>query len=166
MTDKEIVLSFCEVNLWILNGGEEKQILQNVDLSIRAGESWGIVGESGAGKSMMMYVLTALLYSKSTRITGQILFTEKDGQKTDILRMPPKERRRYCSARTAVILQDSINALNPYVRIGRQWGETVLKYHGKMDRQAIKHYLLDRQEQFGIIGGEEVLKKYHKHNHL
>ena len=75
----------------------------------------GLVGESGAGKSMIGKAVLGIL-PPSVEITGgQILL---DG--TDLLRLPPKDRRRRIGATCALIPQDPLTALNPSHRIGPQ----------------------------------------------
>ena len=90
-------------------------LLRRVSLDVQAGEVRGLVGESGAGKSMIGKAVLGIL-PPSVEITGgQILL---DG--TDLLRLPPKDRRRRIGATCALIPQDPLTALNPSHRIGPQ----------------------------------------------
>ena len=120
MTENRIVLKLEDLSLYILKDGKETPILKNINLEIREQERWAIAGASGAGKSMTMYALTSLLPEKNTRISGKIQYLELDGSYTDILTLPFEKRIAYCSKKTSLIFQDSINALNPYEKIGRQ----------------------------------------------
>ena len=90
-------------------------LLRQVSLTVAAGEVRGLVGESGAGKSMIGKAVLGIL-PRSTEITaGRIVL---DG--VDLLTLPPAERRRRIGATCALIPQDPLTALNPSRRIGPQ----------------------------------------------
>ena len=90
-------------------------ILRNVSLTVDAGEVHGLVGESGAGKSMIGKAVLGILPSSIEITQGSI---ELDG--VDLLSLPPAERRRRIGATAALIPQDPLTALNPSRRIGPQ----------------------------------------------
>lgn len=90
-------------------------LLRRVSLDLAAGEVRGLVGESGAGKSMIGKAVLGIL-PPSVEITGGEILLEG----TDLLRLPPKERRRRIGATCALIPQDPLTALNPSHRIGPQ----------------------------------------------
>jgi peptide/nickel transport system ATP-binding protein len=90
-------------------------ILRNVSLTVGAGEVHGLVGESGAGKSMIGKAVLGILPSSIEITHGTI---ELDG--VDLLSLPPTERRRRIGATAALIPQDPLTALNPSRRIGPQ----------------------------------------------
>jgi peptide/nickel transport system ATP-binding protein len=90
-------------------------ILRNVSLTVGAGEVHGLVGESGAGKSMIGKAVLGILPSSIEITEGAI---ELDG--ADLLSLPPAERRRRIGATAALIPQDPLTALNPSRRIGPQ----------------------------------------------
>ena len=159
MTENRIVLKLEDLSLYILKDGKETPILKNINLEIREQERWAIAGASGAGKSMTMYALTSLLPEKNTRISGKIQYLELDGSYTDILTLPFEKRIAYCSKKTSLIFQDSINALNPYEKIGRQWGETVALRHPEMKKQERIWHISDRLQLFGITD-PQVIRKY------
>jgi peptide/nickel transport system ATP-binding protein len=90
-------------------------ILRNVSLTVGAGEVHGLVGESGAGKSMIGKAVLGILPSSIEITHGTI---ELDG--VDLLSLHPAERRRRIGASAALIPQDPLTALNPSRRIGPQ----------------------------------------------
>ncbi|MBL9055310.1 MAG: ABC transporter ATP-binding protein [Rhodobacteraceae bacterium] len=90
-------------------------LLRQVSLTVAAGEVRGLVGESGAGKSMIGKAVLGIL-PRSTEITGGRIVL--DG--VDLLTLPPAERRRRIGATCALIPQDPLTALNPSRRIGPQ----------------------------------------------
>lgn len=89
---------------------DEKQILKNINFSVDEGEILGIVGESGSGKTTLLNVLNSLLNTEFFSVDGNISYMDKE----DFLALSSKERREFCSKNASMILQDSINSLNPY----------------------------------------------------
>ena len=158
MTEKPVI-KIEHLNLSMLRGDSEKQILKDINLEIGPQEHWAIAGKSGAGKSMTMYALTSLLPEKNTHISGKILYLEKDGGYTDILTMPFKKRTEYCARKVSLIFQDSINALNPFERIQKQWHETVAIHHPQMKKEEMDTHIKERLKLFGIAD-DEALRKY------
>lgn len=152
-----IVRGLC---LDILKGRQVLPILKDVSFEIGAGERRGIAGESGAGKSMTMYCLTSLLPRNTCQVRGEILFREDDGSYTNLLEVPWRQRQRYCASKTCLVLQDSINALNPFERVRSQWAETVLLHHPDMQSDAVDGHILEAMAAFGIADGAEAMRKY------
>ncbi|MBR1559573.1 MAG: ABC transporter ATP-binding protein [Clostridia bacterium] len=152
-----IVKNLC---LDIRKDGRAIPILRDVGFELKPGERKGIAGESGAGKSMTMHCLTALIPRNICDIRGEILFRDGDGRYTDALKLPWPERQRFCAGKISLILQDSINALNPFIRIETQWAETARLHRPDMDKAKVREHLLRTMDAFGIPGGVETLRKY------
>jgi peptide/nickel transport system ATP-binding protein len=95
--------------------GTTYPILRDVSLTVEAGEVHGLVGESGAGKSMIGKAVLGILPGSVEITRGSI---ELDG--VDLLKLHPSERRRRIGASAALIPQDPLTALNPSRRIGPQ----------------------------------------------
>ena len=91
------------------------RLLRRVSLDVAQGEVRGLVGESGAGKSMIGKAVLGILPRSIEVVSGQILLAG-----TDLLRLPPAERRRRVGESCALIPQDPLTALNPAHRIGPQ----------------------------------------------
>lgn len=162
MTEKNPILKIEHLNLAMVKGKTEKRILQDINLEIREQERWAIAGESGAGKSMTMYTLTSLLPEKNTRISGKILYLEKDGSYTDILKLPFRKRTEYCSKKVSVIFQDSINALNPFEKVKTQWAETVRLHHPEIPKKDVDVHIANRLKLFGITDPDAARKYPHQ----
>ena len=160
MTDKREILKIEDLTVRIKNGKRRIMVLDNISLSIREGERWAIAGESGAGKSMTMNAITALLPEGSTEMEGRILFRLSDSSWQNLLEIPYKKRHAFVSEQVAVIFQDSINALNPNERILRQWSDTVRLHDASIGPEEIEKHLLERMEIFGVRGGKETLQHF------
>src|SRR5919199_6635302 len=90
--------------------------VDGVSFDLKRGETLGIVGESGSGKSVTNLSIIRLIPEPPGRIvSGEILF---NGQ--DIMLLPPEEVRKIRGKRIAMIFQDPMTSLNPFMRISRQ----------------------------------------------
>jgi peptide/nickel transport system ATP-binding protein len=94
---------------------DARRVLRSVNLCVAGGEVHGLVGESGAGKSMIGRAIFGILPSAVRIVEGRIAL---DGR--DLLTMSAQDRRLYTASRATFIPQDPLTALNPVKRIGHQ----------------------------------------------
>lgn len=103
--------------------------LQIEHLDIERGESFGLVGESGAGKTVLALAILGLLPPSAVRIrSGEILL-----QGEDLLKKKPRDLQQIRGKKVAMIFQDPMSSLNPVFTIGYQM-EDVIRCHRKISR--------------------------------
>ncbi|HCQ57383.1 MAG TPA: ABC transporter ATP-binding protein [Sulfitobacter sp.] len=105
--------------------------VNDLSLSINRGETLGIVGESGSGKSQTAFSIMGLL-APNGRTDGSVRF---DGQ--EILGAKPKVLNKLRAERIAMIFQDPMTSLNPYMRIADQMTEVLTLHKGMSKRDAL-----------------------------
>jgi peptide/nickel transport system ATP-binding protein len=108
-------MSFLSVSDLSVGLSDGTPLLRRVSLSVEAGEVRGLVGESGAGKSMIGKAILGIL-PRAARVTGGRVLMGG----VDLLALPPWERRRRIGAEAALIPQDPMTAMNPVRRVGPQ----------------------------------------------
>ncbi|WP_416370183.1 ABC transporter ATP-binding protein [Tritonibacter mobilis] len=129
-------------------------ILRNVSLNVAAGEVRALVGESGAGKSMIGKAILGTLPG-AIRITGGEI--RLDGQ--NLLALRPAERRRVIGQTAALIPQDPLTALNPVRRIGPQITRRLVDILGWSKRDA-EARALDLLAEVHIPDPKRVMQSY------
>jgi len=106
--------------------------VENLSFSLEAGKVLGIVGESGSGKSVACYALLGLIPTPPGKIeSGHALFHGKD-----LLEMSTAELRHVRGNKIAMIFQDPMTCLNPYMRVADQLIEVLLQHKGTSKKEA------------------------------
>jgi peptide/nickel transport system ATP-binding protein len=126
------------------DGGQRRTVLQDVDLALRAGEVLGLVGESGAGKSLTGQAVLGLLPNGIRQVAGEIHF---DGRRLD--GRPPKDWACLRGRHIGAIFQDPLAALNPLQSIGAQLVET-LQVHHRQGTEAAREEALALLSSVGL----------------
>jgi oligopeptide transport system ATP-binding protein len=123
-------------------GGLPVRAVDGVSFEIERGEVIGLVGESGCGKTVMSLALLGLLPQPRGRVTGGGV--RLDGQ--ELTTLAERERRAIRGRRMAMVFQDPMTSLNPYLRIGDQLIEGAIWYGGlsRGDALAQAEALLER----------------------
>ena len=129
-------------------------VLRGVSLRVEAGEVRGLVGESGAGKSMVGRTIFGLLPARAAITAGRVQFEGRD-----LLAMPDKERRDLLGRRIALIPQDPMTSLNPVRRIGAQI-MAVLQLHLKLSKRAALERATELLAEVAIRDPAGVLNLY------
>ena len=129
------LLSVRDLRVWFDEDARVVRAVDGVGFDLARGETLGIVGESGSGKSVTSLSIMRLVPSPPGRVvSGEIVF---DGQ--DLLAMSPEQMRAVRGRRIAMIFQDPMTSLNPFMRISSQLGEVTRLHLGHSKREARDH---------------------------
>ena len=128
--------------------------LDDVSFSIAPGEILGVVGESGAGKSLTGAAIIGLLEPPGRVASGQILL---DGQRIDNL--PAEAMRQIRGKRIGAIFQDPLTSLNPLYTVGRQLVETI-QVHLGLDAAAARQRAITLLQSTGIPAAAQRIDQY------
>ncbi|QIM66838.1 ABC transporter [Mannheimia granulomatis] len=130
------ILQVKNLSIRFPNRYGETPLVDNISFTVHEGETMGLVGESGCGKSITAFSIMGLL-PKTAKITGEILFTDRSGKQHNLLESADLNALR--GHEISMIYQDALSALNPSMRIkdqmaqlisrgGKQSAETLLKW--------------------------------------
>ncbi len=147
-------MSYLRITDLSVQLGDGPRLLRGVSLSVEVGQVHALVGESGAGKSMIGKAVLGILPRAAQVVAGSI---ELDG--VDLLQLPPAERRRRIGAHCALIPQDPLTALNPSRRIGGQITDRLVDILG-WTRQRANVRALEILSEVQIEAPERVLRCY------
>jgi len=129
--------------------------VDGLSYKLKRGETLGVVGESGSGKSVTNLAIMGLLPRPPARIPrGKILFHGKD-----LVNASERELQKIRGNRIAMIFQDPMTSLNPYLKVGRQLTEVVELHQGKKGEEA-RQIALHMLERVGIPGAAKRIDQY------
>lgn len=129
--------------------------VDGVSFSLKKGESIGIVGESGCGKSTVARSIINLLDRSYTRIEGgQVLFHGED-----ILKLPLQEMNKIRGQKISMIFQNPLTTLNPVFTVGDQIGE-VLSLHSGRSKKEVSQQVVELLRMVGIPSPETRVRDY------
>ena len=131
------------------------RVVEDLSLQLAAGETLGLVGESGCGKSVTAQTIMRLLPSPPSRIeAGRIMF---EGE--DLAVLPASRMRRIRGDRIGMIFQEPMTSLNPTQRVGNQVAE-VLRLHRGMGNSEAKALAIGALTKVGIGNAERRYMQY------
>lgn len=138
----EPLLSVRDLRVTFQRQGEKAfRAVDGVSFDVRPGQTVGLVGESGCGKSVTSLAIMGLLPTRGNTVEGEAIF---DGE--DLLSLSPSQLRDRRGADIAMIFQDPLSSLNPVVTVGRQVTEVMERHRGMTRKEATPKAaeLLDR----------------------
>ena len=152
---KQTLLSVESLRVVFNTRNGQTVAVEDLSFSLNKGDVLAIVGESGSGKSVACYSLLGLVPMPPGKIeSGRALF---HGQ--DLLKLPEKEMRNIRANKIAMIFQDPMTCLNPYMRVVDQLMEVLLVHKG-MGRQQARTKAIDVLTEVGIQHASERIDQY------
>ncbi|HUR35278.1 MAG TPA: ABC transporter ATP-binding protein [Vicinamibacterales bacterium] len=129
------LLSVRDLRTWFAEDDLTARAVDGVSFELNRGETLGIVGESGSGKSVTNLSIMRLIPSPPGRIVSGTI--EFDGQ--DLLALSSEQMRRIRGKRIAMIFQDPMTSLNPFMRVSQQLMEVTQLHLGHSKADAYEH---------------------------
>ena len=153
-SSKETLLDIRELKTYFFTREGVVQAVDGVDLSVNVGEIFGLVGESGCGKSVTSMSVLRLVNKPGRVVGGSIKF-----KGIDLLKLSDAEIKKIRGVRIAMIFQQALPSLDPVYKIGDQIVET-LQVHHKQDRQAAWKQAVNLLKMVGIPDAERRAQAY------
>ncbi len=155
--DPDTVLEVRDLRTFFRTDGHVVKAVDGVSFTVRRGETLGLVGESGSGKSVACLSALRLLPSPPAfHPSGQILYRGHD-----LLAAPERELERLRGDRLAMIFQDPMTSLNPYLTVARQLTE-VLEVHKAAPPAVARRAAIAMLERVGI---PDAARRIDQHPH-
>jgi oligopeptide/dipeptide ABC transporter ATP-binding protein len=129
--------------------------LDGIDLTIYEGESLGMCGETGCGKSMTAFSILRLIPHPGRITAGSIRFKD-----IDLLGLSPDQMRGVRGRKISMIFQDASTSLDPVFTIGQQLGEVISLHQNIYDKNALNARILDALKLVRIAAPESVTRQY------
>lgn len=129
--------------------------VNGVSINLARGETLGIVGESGCGKSVtMMSILRLIPQPPGQLVNGSALF-----QGNDLLKISDDEMQNIRGSKISMVFQDPMTSFNPILPIGLQMAEPLI-YHNGMKYRETEQYILDMLSRVGIPKAKDRLNNF------
>jgi oligopeptide/dipeptide ABC transporter ATP-binding protein len=128
--------------------------VDGASFSVDAGDAFGLVGESGCGKSMTLRAILGLLPNRARVVKGEVLL---DGE--NLVDLGPLQMREVRGSKVSMIFQEPMTALNPVMRLGEQIAEGPMAHLGKSRRAALS-IAVDLMRLVGIPDAERRARSY------
>ncbi|WP_296984850.1 MULTISPECIES: ABC transporter ATP-binding protein [unclassified Thalassolituus] len=151
--EKKVLLQAEGLNLDARINGKTCRVLRDISFTLEAGKTLGLVGESGAGKSMLGRILSRQLPSGFNVSSGSLVF---DGE--DLLAASDKQHREWLGRRIAFIPQEPMTALNPVLTIGQQFSEHMHRIG--IDSSDVHQRMVHALSEVLLPEPEQILDKY------
>ena len=151
--EKDIVLSVKDLELWFKGDYGAVKILNKVSFDINKGETLGIVGESGCGKSMTSLCIMQLLNNNAV-INGSIQLRGRE-----LLALSDKQMQQVRGNQISMIFQEPMTSLNPVFTVGNQLAETFMLHQG-LSRAEAEKKAVELLDMVKIPLPEQRVKEY------
>lgn len=139
------------------------KLVEGIDLTLEKRQNFGVVGESGCGKSITCSSIMGLLsFPLSVGVGSSIRFQREDGSVSELTSLPKAEMRKIRGKEISMIFQEPMTALDPMYTIEEQIEET-LRFHTDMSHAQMHDAALEMLNRVKIPRAAEILKDYPHH---
>lgn len=147
------LLSITNLKTWFPSRDGIVKAVNAVDLEIKENERFGLIGETGSGKTILGMTIMRLL-QPDTMIEGEIVYKGRD-----LLKLSEEEMRKIRGKEIAMILQNPTTSLNPVLKVGNQIAEAI-RLHQGLDKRAAKEKVVEMLEAVKIPSPEKRVNEY------
>ncbi|MFT5708928.1 MAG: peptide/nickel transport system ATP-binding protein [Oceanospirillaceae bacterium] len=158
MKDPSILLEVHNLTIAVNQAGAWVDLVKGISFKLMQGQSLGIVGESGCGKSLTVQAIMRLLPQPDIKIrSGHILY-----QGIDIMKLSSRELNKIRGNKIAMVFQEPMTALNPVRTVYSQIAEQIKLHYPKLSNKTVQKQTLDLLNDVGI---ELANKRQHNYPH-
>jgi peptide/nickel transport system ATP-binding protein len=150
----EVILDVTDLHVVVGSADEPVPIVRGVSLQVRAGEIFGLLGESGSGKSMTVQAINGLLPAGVRVTSGSVKFNGEE-----LIGASARRWSQLHGQHIGMVFQDSLTSLNPIMRIGPQVAEPLL-LHRKASRREALRIAADRLSAMGIPDVSQAVQRF------
>ncbi|MEJ2233286.1 MAG: ABC transporter ATP-binding protein [Syntrophobacterales bacterium] len=155
MESNDLVLEIQQLQTYFYVRGLVAKAVDQVDLAIASGQTLGLVGESGCGKSVTAHSIIGLIPDPPGKVVGgRILF-----EGTNLLELPEVRMRKIRGNRISMVFQEPMTSLNPVYSVGDQVAE-VIKLHQHLSRSETRNRVVEMLRLVGISEAEKCSACY------
>jgi peptide/nickel transport system ATP-binding protein/oligopeptide transport system ATP-binding protein len=155
MGSNDLVLEIQQLQTYFYVRGQVAKAVDDVDLAIASGQTLGLVGESGCGKSVTAHSIIGLIPDPPGKVVGgRILF-----EGTNLLELPESRMRKIRGNRISMVFQEPMTSLNPVYSVGDQVAE-VIRLHQRLSRSETRNRVVEMLQLVGIAEAEKCSACY------
>jgi oligopeptide transport system ATP-binding protein len=154
--NNQVILQVQELETKFFTPEGVVHAVNRVSFDLKKGETLGVVGESGCGKSVTMNSVLRIIPSPGKVVNGKVMFDGKD-----LLSISDREIRNIRGAHISMIFQDPMVSLNPVLTIGRQVAEPLVRHKNMTMKEATEHAI----ELLDLIGIPEARSRINSYPH-
>jgi peptide/nickel transport system ATP-binding protein len=150
-----VVLDVRGLTVTLSTDGRPNRVVDDIDITVRKGEVYALLGESGSGKSMTARAIMGLIDNGDVEATSMTLGS------TDLLALSPEQHRRLRGVKVSLVMQDALSALNPVLSIGDQIVDLIRAHRPDSRRAALARAV----ELLTLVGIPTPEKRVHDYAH-
>jgi oligopeptide/dipeptide ABC transporter ATP-binding protein len=154
--NRDVLLNVLNLNTSFFTDAYTVKAVDGINFQIKRGEIFGLVGESGCGKTITALSIMRLVPSPGKIVNGDIIFEGKN-----LVQLSNKEMEKIRGNRIGMVFQEPMSSLNPVFRVGEQVDET-LAIHTNLTKKEVKDKTIQLLKQ---VGFDEPGKKYIQYPH-